>query len=476
MRLTAKLSAAVGLCIFVVLALNGFLRARADVGRHEADVERDHRVLGRAISQAVEHVAGRDGVDRARELVADFNARDAHIEISWLEETTPSSPEVRLVNVAGERDLVTRFGLSAGEPATLELRETLRIEETLVAEAYARSAAVALLLAFVSTIVMAFLGAALVGRPIDALVAFARRIGAGELTARAELRQGGASWGDEIALLAAELNGMSEALARTQARLEEELAARIAILEQLRHADRLRVVGEISSEFAHQIGTPLAAVRARAQLISRGEVRSERLPDAAEAIVRDVDRVSDSVRTMLDFSRRRAGQKQRVDVTAWARSTLDILLPLATRRRLAVVLEPPPSPIDVVLDPIEMQQALTNLVMNALQASSEGGRIDIVLGRAGDTLRIEVTDHGAGIPASALPHVFEPYFTTKGPGEGTGLGLSVAHGIVREHGGHIELASTEGQGTRVTMTLPLASASPKGDGTSSWSARLLARG
>jgi two-component system NtrC family sensor kinase len=475
MRLTAKLSAAVGLCIFVVLALNGFLRARADVGRHEADVERDHRVLGRAISQAVEHVAGRDGVERARELVQDLNARDAHIEISWIEEPTEGSPSVRVMSAGGERDLVTRFGLATEAPATLELRETLRIEETLVAEAYARSAAVALLLAFVSTIVMAALGAALVGRPIDALVAFARRVGAGDLTARPELRSGATSWRDEIAVLASELNGMTEALARTQARLDEELAARIAILEQLRHADRLRVVGEISSEFAHQIGTPLAAVRARAQLISQGEVRAERLRDTAEAIVRDVDRVSDSVRTMLDFSRRRAGQKQRVDVVGWARSTLDILLPLANRRRLAVILHPPPSPIEVVLDPIEMQQALTNLVMNAVQASSEGGRIDIVLERVGETLRIEVTDHGAGIPASALPHVFEPYFTTKGPGEGTGLGLSVAHGIVREHGGHIELASTQGQGTRVTMTLPLASSLPRGDGTSSWSARLLTR-
>lgn len=473
MRLTAKLSAAVGLCIFLVLAVNGVLRARADVGRYEADVERDHRVLGRAISQAVEHVSRRDGIARARELVEDFNARDAHIEISWVESATADSPGARVETNGSDRHLVTRFGLDVGEPATLQLRETLRIEDTLVAEAYARSAAVALLLAFVSTLVMAFLGAALVGRPIDALVELARRVGSGDLTARADLRQGARAWRDEIAVLASELNGMTEALARTQARLDEELAARIAILEQLRHADRLRVVGEISSEFAHQIGTPLAAVRARAQLLSQGEVRPDRVGETADAIVRDVDRVSGSVRRMLDFSRRRAGQKRKVDAVEWARSTLDILLPLATRKRVTVRLDAPATPIEIRLDPIEMQQALTNLVMNALSASEEGGRIDVSLRSDETTFQIEVTDRGTGIPADVLPHVFEPYFTTKGPGEGTGLGLSVAHGIVREHGGHIELESTVGEGTRVSVRLPVEPRAPAGDGKSSWTARPL---
>lgn len=471
MRLTAKLSAAVGLCIFVVLAVNGYFRARADVGGYEADVERDHRVLGRAISQAVEHVCDRDGVARARELVEDLNARDAHIEISWVDETTARSPAVRVETEGAERNLVTRIGLDVGEPATLRLRETLRIEDTLVAEAYARSAAIALLLAIVSTLVMAFLGAALVGRPIDALVELARRVGAGDLAARAHLRRGAAAWRDEIAVLATELNGMTEALARTQARLDEELAARIAILEQLRHADRLRVVGEISSEFAHQIGTPLAAVRARAQLLAQGEVSADRIGGTAGAIVEDVDRVSASVRTMLDFSRRRGGQRQRVDAAQWARSTLDILLPLATRKRVALTLHAPSEPIEVQLDPIEMQQALTNLVMNALQASHEGERIDVSLRTDGGALSIEIEDEGTGIAADALPHVFEPYFTTKGPGEGTGLGLSVAHGIVREHGGHIELESTAGEGTRVSVRLPLEPTAPAADGKSSWTAR-----
>ena len=472
MRLTAKLSAAVGLCIFLVLAGNAFLRAQADVDRFEVDVARDHRVMGRAIAETVEHLGMREGPARARELVETLNHRDALIDIIWLENAVPGpAPTTAVETREGERYLVTLVPVeTAPRHSTLRLSEALRAEDALIVEAYGRAARTAALLAALSTLVMMVLGAVLIGRPLVALGQLARRVGAGDLEARASLRSARFG-GDEIGVLASEMNRMTEALARTQARLDEELAARVGILEQLRHADRLRVVGEISSEVAHQIGTPLAAARARAQLLAQSEVPTDRVTDTANSIVSDVDRVSNIVRRLLDFARRRSGPRTRVDAAQWADATLDILRPLTGKRRVALELRKPEAGVDVVIDELEMQQALTNLVMNALAASPEGSIIEVALAAEPSMLRIDVVDQGTGIAPDALQHVFEPYFTTKQAGEGTGLGLSVAHGIVREHGGTIDLESTLGEGTRVTVRVPREPPTTRSDGKASWTAR-----
>lgn len=136
-------------------------------------------------------------------------------------------------------------------------------------------------------------------------------------------------------------------------------------------------------------------------------------------------------------------------------------------------LRAPSAPVRAAIVSIEMQQVLTNVVMNALQASKAGGRIVVTLRSEGESVVIEVADDGMGIAADALPHVFEPYFTTKRVGEGTGLGLSVAHGIVREHGGTIEIESALGSGTTITTRLPATpSAAEPRDGKASWKARV----
>lgn len=471
MRLTAKLSAAVGLCIFLVLVGNAFFRAEDDVVSFEDDVARDHRVMGRALAETLSHLALHEGRERTRALVETLNHRDALIDIVWLEEHVPSdSPSASVETRDGERYLVTSVPVETVPRSTLRLSEALRAEDGLIVEAYGRAALTAGLLAVLCTLVMLLLGAVLVGRPLVALGQLARRVGGGDLEARASLRA--ARFGaDEIGILASEMNRMAEALSRTQARLDAELATRVGILEQLRHADRLRVVGEISSEVAHQIGTPLSAARARAQLLAQSEVPTERVPDTAKSIVSDVDRVSNTVRRLLDFARRRSGPRTRVDAAQWADATLDILRPLSGKRRIALELRKPEAPVDVVIDALEMQQALTNLVMNALAASAEGSVIEVALAAEPEALRIDVIDQGAGIAPEALQHVFEPYFTTKQAGEGTGLGLSVAHGIVREHGGTIDLESTLGEGTRVTIRVPREPPSVGSDGKASWTAR-----
>jgi signal transduction histidine kinase len=134
-------------------------------------------------------------------------------------------------------------------------------------------------------------------------------------------------------------------------------------------------------------------------------------------------------------------------------------------------LDAPQEPAVAEVDEGQLQQALTNIVLNGVQAMDGGGHIRVRLRslRAtppttpdhveGDYRCIEVEDEGAGIAPEHLPHIFEPFFTTKGVGEGTGLGLSVAHGIIADHGGWIDVESTPGRGTRFRVYLPAAGSS-----------------
>lgn len=474
MRISSKLGLAVGATTLVVAGLAGVLGARAEVERFEEDMRRDQLAMGVIVARAIEHVSAREGPDRARALVADLNGREPDVEITWLEDVHPraiDAPSSEIGRLTAEPELVSVFPVAStgGPPTALRLAATLRGEPEVARAAYLRALVVAVLVALLSTIFVSGIGSALVARRLRALGILARRVGGGDLGARAKIASP-----DEIGELAREMNAMGVQLETTQARLEEASADRIAVLEALRHADRLRVLGEIATEFAHQIGTPLAAVRTRAQLLGQGEMRAAELPSVGRAMVADVDRVAGSVRQMLDFARRRAGPKEEVDVGAWATEVLEILRPLTGRRKVALELRRPSGTLRATLASIEMQQVLTNLVMNALQASREGGRVVVTLEAVGDAVQIAVQDDGAGISEDALPHVFEPYFTTKQVGEGTGLGLSVAHGIVREHGGTIEIESALGAGTTVTVRIPRGTtdARPARDGKASWKARV----
>ena len=135
------------------------------------------------------------------------------------------------------------------------------------------------------------------------------------------------------------------------------------------------------------------------------------------------------------------------------------------------------SPAVVPVDAAQMQQVLTNLMVNAIQAMPTGGSVMLTVrrqhavspqlpdGGMQECCSIEIRDHGVGIPPEHLPHIFEPFFTTKEVGEGTGLGLSIAYGIVQEHGGWIDVASRPGEGSCFTIYLPIDSRSHLPDGT-----------
>ncbi len=235
-----------------------------------------------------------------------------------------------------------------------------------------------------------------------------------------------------------------------------EVIAREQTVLQLRHADRLSSVGRLTAGIAHQLGTPLNAISAHASLIARGRVDGEDVVASARAIEEQVERVSEQVRAVLDYARAGQLSTQRVDVRAVARSTVRVLEPLAASRRVALELELDEQPCWSSVPSQSLQQIITNLIDNGMDAQPGRGVVRIKVTQDDDAVWIRVEDDGEGIAQEVRGHIFDSFFTTKPAGKGTGLGLPVVRGLVVEARGTLSFASTVGSGTTFTVRLPSA--------------------
>ncbi len=291
-----------------------------------------------------------------------------------------------------------------------------------------------------------------VGRPVRRLTGVVRAVGAGDFSRRIELEQR-----DELGELAGELNAMSERLQEARARLDEETEARVAAVSQLRHADRLSLLGTLSAGIAHELGTPLNVVGSTARMIRTGEIAGDDVIEEAAIMEQQADRMTGIVRQVLDFARPRPPVASHTDLEVLVQATLRLLQGFARPRGVELLPVSSGAPVTARVDAAQLQQVLSNLIINAAQAMPHGGRVEVRVGRdaARDEAWIAVRDHGPGIPADVRPRLFEPFFTTKDVGEGTGLGLSVAWGIVHEHDGRIEVEDAEGGGALITVRLPI---------------------
>lgn len=183
------------------------------------------------------------------------------------------------------------------------------------------------------------------------------------------------------------------------------------------------------------------------------------------------------IRHLLDFGRAAGTSKTHVDLNAIAKTATDLLLPVAEKRGCSIVFVPRGASTALVANAAEIEQVITNLVLNGIQAMPDGGEVRVSTGvesrvdAAGAVVSyacVVVEDEGVGIAPSDLPRVFDPFFTTKDVGEGTGLGLSISYGIVQDHGGLLEVANRRHGGTRFKALLPLAEAparAPPSEGT-----------
>jgi two-component system, NtrC family, sensor kinase len=485
-RVATKLALAVVLIMVVIFGMRAYQTVERETARAQADLREGHFIIGRALRPAIREVWRLEGSSRALQVldIADQRIqRVRKVKIAWVPFHPVSERYQRLIGAsvladmrASDETIVERVEgetLLTFLPVLVgtETEGALEISESLTAVNQRKQEEVAAVLvragvgAVASIVAVSVLGFVLVGRPMRRLADFAKRIGAGELDGRLDITQR-----DEIGELAQEMNQMCERLQEANAQLLEETTARIGTLEQLRHADRLRTVGTLASGIAHELGTPLNVVSGRAKMVARGEVIGQEVAESCWVIVEQVDRMAKIIRQLLDFARRRAPARGAQPLVTLAEQTLELLRPMAAKRQVTLAVEEDQPGVQAEVDSGQVQQALTNLVVNGIQAMPGGGTLTVHLGRtqvappaevgggSREVAQIVVEDQGQGIPAEHLPRVFEPFFTTKSVGEGTGLGLSVAHGIARDHGGWIGVESQVGRGSRFALYLPLPKA------------------
>ena len=283
---------------------------------------------------------------------------------------------------------------------------------------------------------------------------------------------------DEFAVLARHFNAMvarigrfSEEMRTRVAEATGELDRRYRQVEQLNtllfemqrrlgRAERLALSGRVMAEVAHEVGTPLHSVAGHLELLRKDLPPEALTADASRRLTiieAQVVRVIEIITRLLDVTRRAAGEPGPVDLERLARDTADLVRPTVVSAgvSLTVHVEPGLPPVHGQHD--QLQQVMLNLLTNALDATPSGGRIEVTVGRrAAGEVEIAVHDTGRGISAADQKRIFEPFFSTKEAGHGTGLGLFISSEIVREHRGRIETESEESQGTTFRVSLPVA--------------------
>jgi two-component system NtrC family sensor kinase len=237
---------------------------------------------------------------------------------------------------------------------------------------------------------------------------------------------------------------------------EEDVTERRHLEANLAQSEKLAAVGQLAAGVAHEINNPLTAVIANAQLMQRSMPPDSEMQESVDLILTAGSRAAQVVRNLLDFARKEQYRFDRTDINETIRKTIELVQHEVMSRSIVLTFTPDPELPRVMASGDHLQGVWLNLMLNAFDAlDGLPGEIRVSTRRHDREVRVVIEDTGKGISPENLTHIFEPFFTTKLPGQGTGLGLSVCHQIIKQHSGQILADSELGRGTRFTIILPV---------------------
>jgi PAS domain S-box-containing protein len=238
----------------------------------------------------------------------------------------------------------------------------------------------------------------------------------------------------------------------------EDVTARISLEEQLQQREKLSSIGLLAAGVAHEVNTPLTGVSSYTQMLLGMLNETDPKHALLQKVRTQAERATNIVNNLLNFSRTgSATEFAEVDVARVLDDTLQLLEPQLRRNQIEIVRDYDSEAPDAYANAGKLQQVFTNLILNARDAIPDGGKITVTTGTAEDgSLVAEISDTGIGIAPENVAKIYDPFYTTKGVGQGTGLGLAVSYGIIQEHAGRISVDSEPGRGTTFRITLPSA--------------------
>lgn len=467
-----------------MIGIDEYLNFQAEIEQYEADMITNAIQDGKSISGMITNIWKESGETKALELIRAAN-QPGTIQIRWVwphilvnEFTGPHEAKKQLQQILegkivsiklqqkdGSLIRSTYVPVDVGEQhnGAIELSQTLISLKQFSKKMLIRACIITILLGLVCGTILYWFIDRKIRLPLNKLMAHAKQIGQGDFRANNTI-----IGNDELTEMAQTMNDMCSRLIIAKEKIKFEYDARLKTLEQLRHTERLSSFGVLSAEIAHELGTPLNVVDGRAKMIISENLQPDEIQDCATIIRKQVERMTIIIRQLLDFTRRPKQQSSYENMAFLIKQVFQLLHPMATKQHVSFFLHKEEN-ISILLtaDFSQLQQVLVNLLMNAIQAMPDGGKVDVNLSNEmistssheerikKEYVKIRIHDEGEGICKENIEHIFTPFFTTKKIGTGTGLGLSIAHGIIEEHGGWIDIESSVHHGACFTVYLPI---------------------
>jgi signal transduction histidine kinase len=306
--------------------------------------------------------------------------------------------------------------------------------------------------------------------PIAQLTEGIRNLARGDLYSKIDLKRK-----DELSELAKAFNQMALDLRRAREKMVEEAEAKLELERNLRQSEKLATIGQLTSGLAHEIGTPLNIISGRTELVKKRLKDQEGVQKNLDIILLQTEKITKIIQQLLGFVRKKKPEQRPLNFRALLETTLDFLDHQIQKQKVRVIKEMENPLPPVVGDPDELQQVFLNLIVNAIQAMSDGGTLRVIasskwMAKEGITdgqksyVEVCVEDNGIGMEKELMRQIFTPFFTTKKGEKGTGLGLTISQGIIEDHEGWIEVESEMDKGTLFKVYLPVFKEEVKHEG------------
>ncbi len=490
MRVGARITAAASALLVLGLGTYAVLELRASSSERRRTLEREARDQAAAVQASIELLGVREALADPERVAGKFNIGgspwkvtilprqllkgvpppERQAEIDRLREMIDLKLPERIIEDGGEYMLVQPLKVSSLlSPDGFEVagafevsRSTGHLDEARNADLQRTLALMAIIIGF-TLLAIVVMTRSLITRPIGKLVAGIDDVARGDLSHVILTERD-----DEIGTLGTRFTDMTTSLRESRAETERQNQARLQLEQHVSQTEKLATIGQIAAEIAHEVGTPLNVIAGRARSLGKKAGDAEAVEKNAQIIAEQTARITRIIQRLLDFTRRTVGPSETtaVSMNEVALSIMEFLENKFAASRIRSVLQRADALPRVRGEPDRLQQVLLNLVLNAIEAMPGGGTLRVetsVVHRRRPGLEreaeqryvvVSVTDSGPGVPAEIRDKIFEPFYTSKQGEGGSGLGLAVCFGIIKEHDGWIEIddrADTPGAVFRVFL-------------------------